>query len=70
MFILLSSVTPSLGAGLEEGDVATAFTGVDLSGKPVDIAPLLGKQVIVLKFGSIYCSSCVKSITSLADSSR
>ena len=65
--LLLSWVVPSFGAGLEEGDDATAFTGVDLFGKPVDISPLLGKQVIVLKFGSIYCSSCVKSITSLAD---
>jgi predicted CXXCH cytochrome family protein len=61
------SVVPSFGAPLKEGDDAAAFTGVDLFGKPVDISPLIGKQVIVLKFGSIYCSSCVKSITSLAD---
>lgn len=60
-------VVPSHSAVLQEGDNAVGFTGVDLLGNPVDIRPLIGKQVIVLKFGSIYCSSCVKSITTLAE---
>jgi predicted CXXCH cytochrome family protein len=67
LVLFLSSTVSSFGATLKEGDGAVAFTGVDLFGKPVDISPLIGKQVIVLKFGSIYCSSCVKSITNLAD---
>jgi predicted CXXCH cytochrome family protein len=67
LVLFFSSTVSSFGAALKEGDDAAAFTGVDLFGNPVDISPLIGKQVIVLKFGSIYCSSCVKSITSLAD---
>jgi len=64
---LLSAPVTSHAAGLQVGDDAVAFTGVDILGNAVDIAPLIGKQVIVLKFGSIYCSSCVKSISDLAD---
>ena len=69
LFILFVQVfTPLISgaAGLEKGDAAAAFSAADLQGNIVDIAPLIGKQVIVLKFGSIYCSSCVKSITTLA----
>ena len=66
IFVIVSSTAISTAAGLEEGDDAAPFIGVDLQGNQVDIGPLLGKQVIVLKFGSIYCSSCVKSITTLA----
>ena len=67
LVFILGFVVPSFGTGLEEGEDAAAFSGVDLLGNPVDITPLIGKQVIVLKFGSIYCSSCVKSITNLSD---
>lgn len=63
---VLLSASPAL-ALLEEGEQAPPFTGTDLAGNPVDIGPLLGKQVILLKFGSIYCSSCVKSISALSD---
>jgi predicted CXXCH cytochrome family protein len=63
---LLIPASLSQAAGLREGDDAVGFSGVDLLGKPVDITPLLGKKVLVLKFGSIYCTSCVKSIATLA----
>jgi len=65
--LLLFPAASSYPAGLREGDTAVGFSGVDILGNTVDITPLLGKQVIVLKFGSIYCSSCVKSIANLAD---
>lgn len=65
--VLLLPAAPAYSAALQEGDDAVGFTGVDILGNAVDINPLLGKQVIVLKFGSIYCSSCVKSIANLAD---
>lgn len=66
IFTLLPSAS-SLASSLQEGDAAVGFSGVDLLGNPVDITPLIGKKVIILKFGSIYCTSCVKSIATLAE---
>lgn len=57
-------------AKVSEGDQAVAFAGQDLEGNPIDIAPLIGKQVIVLKFGSIYCSTCVQSIVAFSELQR
>lgn len=54
-------------AQVSEGDKAVPFSGQDLQGNPIDIAPLIGKQVIVLKFGSIYCSTCVQAITAFSE---
>ena len=47
------------------GDSVPAFTGRDLVGKEVDVGALLGKQVVVLAFWSIYCKPCVEEISSL-----
>jgi predicted CXXCH cytochrome family protein len=58
--------SPSFAA-IGEGDRAEVFSGPGLLGEQIDLAPLLGKQVIVLKFGSIYCSTCVQSIASFSD---
>lgn len=72
--LILSAITVSLvltlpgnvQALVARGDDAISFSGVDLQGNPVDISDLIGKQVIVLKFGSIYCSSCVQSIAAFS----
>jgi len=56
----------SAHARISKGDDAIPLSGVDLEGNPLDISDLIGKQVVVLKFGSIYCSSCVQSIASFS----
>jgi len=51
---------------VSKGEDAISFSGVDIEGNPLDISGMIGKQVVVLKFGSIYCSSCVQSIASFS----
>lgn len=46
-------------------DSVKSFTGVTVDDEKFDLAPYLGKVPILLDFGSIYCSSCVKSIPDL-----
>ncbi len=43
------------------------FTGITLGGEAFDAAKYLGKVPMVIDFGSIYCSSCVRSIPHLAN---
>ena len=66
LFIIVAVPSPAW-ARISEGDKAVPFAGTGLNGNPVDIAPLLGKQIIVIKFGSIYCSSCVQSIAAFSE---
>jgi predicted CXXCH cytochrome family protein len=42
------------------------FKGKDLKGKAVNIDDYIGKKIILLKFGSIYCSTCVTSLKDVA----
>ncbi len=63
---LFSFPSPLWGA-LAEGDKALPFKADGLLGEKLDTGPLLGKQVVVLKFGSIYCSTCVQSIGAFSD---
>jgi len=50
---------------IKEGDSVPAFTGRNLTGDEVDVGELLGKEVVVLAFWSIYCKPCVEEISSL-----
>ena len=53
-------------AKLEEGQQGIAFKGADfLSGAALDVGQSLGKRVILLDFGSIYCSSCMVTVPNL-----
>ena len=55
------------GGGMKEGDVAPAFSGQTLDNQPLNFAQFKGKNVVVLDFWSIYCSSCVEEIPKLVD---
>ena len=55
------------GASIKEGDVAPAFTGVDLQGVTHNLQDHIGKDVIMLDFWSIYCVSCVQEMPKLVD---
>jgi predicted CXXCH cytochrome family protein len=48
------------------GDRATPFFGNGLAGEKVNLKDYLGKKTILLKFGSIYCSTCVSSLEDVA----
>ena len=62
----LLAVVPARAAKLEEGQKAVGVKGTDfLSGLPLDLEQSLGKRVILLDFGSIYCSSCMVTVPNL-----
>ena len=44
------------------GERATPFAGETLAGDAVNLSDYLGKKAILIKFGSIYCSTCVSSL--------
>lgn len=46
-------------------EMAQTFQGKDTDGGDFSLDPYLGKVPILLDFGSIYCSSCIKSIPNL-----
>ncbi len=50
---------------ISAGDTVPAFTGRDLMGNEVDVGALLGREIVVLAFWSIYCKPCVEEISSL-----
>ncbi|HEY5999150.1 MAG TPA: cytochrome c3 family protein [bacterium] len=53
-------------AKLDEGQRGVAFKGTDfLTGAALDLEKSLGKRVILLDFGSIYCSSCMVTVPNL-----
>ncbi len=58
---------PAAGwAKIEEGQKAIGFEARDfLSGEEINLGKHLGKQVILLDFGSIYCSSCMVTVPNL-----
>ena len=60
------AASPTRAAKLEEGQKAVNLKGTDfLSGAPLDLQQALGKRVILLDFGSIYCSSCMVTVPNL-----
>jgi predicted CXXCH cytochrome family protein len=62
----LAPAGPARAAKLDEGQRAVAFSGTDfLTGSPVTLEQALGKRVILLDFGSIYCSSCMVTVPNL-----
>jgi peroxiredoxin len=50
---------------IKEGDSVPAFTGRNFVGDEIDVGELLGKEVVVLAFWSIYCKPCVEEVSSL-----
>jgi len=52
-------------AGVDVGSDAPPFVLKDLEGKEFDLSEYLGKQVVLLDFWSIYCSTCVEEIPHL-----
>lgn len=47
---------------LDVGDRAPTFTVATLDGKPVDLAELIGKKPIYLKFWATWCRYCVSEL--------
>src|SRR5512137_832583 len=63
---LLVAVVPAAAAKLDEGQQAIGLKGTDfLTGAALDLEQSLGKRVILLDFGSIYCSSCMVTVPNL-----
>jgi len=63
---MLAAAAPARAAKLEEGQKAVGLTGTDfLTGARLDLEQSLGKRVILLDFGSIYCSSCMVTVPNL-----
>jgi predicted CXXCH cytochrome family protein len=48
------------------GEPAPPIEGEDLNGERVVLESFLGKKAVLLKFGSIYCSTCVSSLEEIA----
>jgi predicted CXXCH cytochrome family protein len=64
--VVAAVAAPARAAKLEEGQKAVRLTGTDfLTGQPLDLDQALGKRVILLDFGSIYCSSCMVTVPNL-----
>jgi predicted CXXCH cytochrome family protein len=58
-------------AKIREGQEGIRFTGTDfITNKPIDLADHLKKSVILLDFGSIYCSSCMVTVPHLIKLSK
>jgi len=51
---------------VEVGERAVPLLGETLDGGKVDLSETIGKRAILLKFGSIYCSTCVSSLEDIA----
>lgn len=67
LFAYLAVVSFTLTAALpvqalEAGDPAPAFTAKTLDGKDINLAKLLGKQPIYLKFWATWCRYCVSEL--------
>lgn len=68
--LLAVAAEPPPARALSVGDRAPAFEGEGLGGEKVDLKEYLGKKTILLKFGSIYCSTCVSSLEEIAKIQR
>ncbi|RJP19619.1 MAG: hypothetical protein C4529_10945 [Deltaproteobacteria bacterium] len=58
--LLLLVTAPAFGVAV--GERAVPFEGETLGGERFRLADSIGKKAILLKFGSIYCSTCVSSL--------
>lgn len=63
---ILLLVLAGSAAAVQVGDRAFPLEGETLGGEKVNFAGALGKKAILLKFGSIYCSTCVSSLEDVA----
>lgn len=66
VLILSMSVLSRPVHGVEVGEPAIPIEGEGLAGERVALQNYIGKKAILLKFGSIYCSTCVSSIEDIA----
>ncbi len=68
LLIIFFTAVPrqAFSAIISTGNNAIPFSGVGLNNEKIDIEPLIGKQIVIIKFGSIYCSTCVQSIAALS----
>lgn len=64
-FLLIGLLAPNVHA-VAVGEKAPSFEGEGLGGEKVNLKDYLGKKTILLKFGSIYCSTCVSSLEDVA----
>lgn len=64
LLVLLAGTGTARGVAI--GEKAASFEGVGLGGETIDLKDYLGKKAILLKFGSIYCSTCVSSLEDVA----
>src|SRR5512139_4167090 len=62
LVLALAGTAPAVNMG----DQAMPFEGEVLEGGRVDLKDYLGKKAILIKFGSIYCSTCVSSLEDVA----
>lgn len=63
---VLLTLSCGTALGVNVGDKASPVKGEGLNGENVDLSAYIGKKVILLKFGSIYCSTCVSSLEDVA----
>lgn len=64
--LALLALAASSAWAVSVGEKAPSFAGEGLGGERVDLSSYLGKKTILLKFGSIYCSTCVSSLEDIA----
>ncbi|MBF8258848.1 MAG: hypothetical protein HW377_1222 [Actinobacteria bacterium] len=53
-------------SALQVGERAIPFQGETLTGETFDLSDAIGNRAILLKFGSIYCATCVSSLEDIA----
>ncbi len=64
--LLLLFALEGTAPAVNMGERAMPFEGATLDGGRVDLKEYLGKKAVLLKFGSIYCSTCVSSLEDIA----
>jgi len=62
--VLLLPAAPAFAISI--GERAVPIGGETLAGGSVNLGEYIGKKVLLLKFGSIYCSTCVSSLEDIA----
>ncbi len=64
--LFLFGLSHDAKALIETGTKYIPFKGKDIKGREIDIADYVGKKIILIKFGSIYCSTCVSSLKKIS----
>jgi predicted CXXCH cytochrome family protein len=71
LFFLAAFRPGAAAAKVAEGQEAVRFTGTNfITNQPLDLNDHLKKRVILLDFGSIYCSSCMVTVPNLIKLSK